>query len=72
MQDHQSAGTQLSNCEHVDFHGPYEQTWVSSELGFTQGAILEMDWKSDPMTMTIQARCLLSQNEHGWCTAPPA
>ena len=45
---------------------------MSPELGFTQGKIMEMDWKSDPMMMTIQVRRLLLQYEHGWCTAPPA
>ena len=45
---------------------------MSPELGFTQGTIMEMDWKSDPTMMTIQVRRLLLQHEHGWCIAPPA
>ena len=48
----------------MNFHGPYEQTWVNGELPYTQGKILSVDDSTDLGTMTVQAsplgKCLTS------------
>ena len=54
VQDHRFGGIWLERCSSVDFHGPYEQTWTTAELDFTQGTILTMDNRSTPHIATVQ------------------
>ena len=42
----------------MNLHGPFEQTWTTEELDFTQGTILKMDNSSTPHMATVQARPL--------------
>ena len=44
----------------MDLHGPYEQTYITQELDFTQGTILAVDTKN--MMITVQARLTLHDN----------
>ena len=57
LQDYRFGGAKFDGCSNIDFHGPYEQTYVDMELPYTQGKILAIDDSSNPGTMTVQASC---------------
>ena len=59
VQDHRFGGIAIDGCSNLNFHGPYEQTWLNAELPYTQGKILAIDDSANPGTMTVQASRLV-------------
>ena len=55
LQDYRFGGVKFDMCSNINFHGPYEQTYVNKELPYTQGKILAADDSSNPGIMTVQA-----------------
>ena len=44
----------IERCNNLDFHGPYEQTYINEQLPFTQGKILALDDSKEPYMATVQ------------------